>query len=101
LLVVCTGDVRAAASAERQLESLRLLCGDIRLVVRRCDRAGVPAADLADSLQLPLAGSLVSQQGIARGINEGLGPGARGRFGAQCGRLLDTVGVGAGVERPA
>ncbi|MBA3991302.1 MAG: hypothetical protein H0X54_09750 [Propionibacteriales bacterium] len=100
LLVVCTGDVRVAASAERQLESLRLLCGDIRIVVRRCAKAGVSAADLADSLRLPLAGSIVSQRRIARGINEGLGPVARGRFGAQCRRLLDTVGVGAAVGQP-
>ncbi len=38
VLLVCTGDVRAAASAERQLQRLRVLCGDIRLVVRRSHR---------------------------------------------------------------
>jgi len=98
LLMVCTGDVRVAASAKCQLESLRLLCGDIRLVVRRCAKTDVLAADLADSLRLPLAGSIVSRRGIARGINEGLGPLVRGRFGRQCGRLLVAVGAGASVE---
>lgn len=56
------------------------------------------AYDIADSLRLPLAGSLVSRRSVSRCINEGLGPVARGRFGAQCGRLLDAVGVGADVE---
>ncbi len=98
LLLVCTGEVRVAASAQRQLASLRLLCGDIRLVVRRRAPADLPADDLADSLRLPLAGSVVTQRGLARGINEGFGPTARGRFGAQCGRLLDAVGVGATVD---
>ncbi len=91
VLLLCTGDVRVAASAERQLIMLRLLCGDIRLVVRRTQGADVLAADLASILELPLAGEISTQRGLDRCVNEGLGPLVRGQFGAQCARLLATV----------
>ena len=95
LVIVCTGDVRVAASAERQLATLRLLCGDIRLVVRQASGADVCADDLAATLQLPLAGEIATQRGLERSVNEGLGPVIRGRFGFQCRRLL------AALTRPA
>jgi secretion/DNA translocation related CpaE-like protein len=91
VLLICTGDVRVAASAERQLATLRLLCGDIRLVVRQSSGGDVCADDLAAALRLPLAAEIASQRGLARSVNEGLGPVARGRLGSQCSRLLEAL----------
>jgi secretion/DNA translocation related CpaE-like protein len=91
LLLVCTTDVRSVASAGQMLASLRLLCGDVRVVVREFRTSDVGAERVAASLHLPLAGVLPTMRGVERGINEGIGPLVRGRLGARCDRLLRAL----------
>lgn len=93
LLLVCTADVRAVASAGHMLGPLRLLCGDVRVVVRETGTSDVDAESVAASLHLPLAAVLSTSRAVERGINEGIGPVARGRLGARCDRLLRGLAV--------
>jgi hypothetical protein len=72
---------------------LEPVCGDIRLVVRRLTRTALHPEQIAGSLGVPLAATLPTRQAVSRSIDEGLGPLAKGRLSAVCGRLLDDLGV--------
>lgn len=93
ILVVCTAQVRAIASASRLLRTLETWCGDIRLVVRRLGRVDLQGASVASALDLPLAATVPTRRGIERSIEDGLGPLGRVGLARSCRTLLDDLGV--------
>ena len=95
-LLLVPAEVRAAAAAGRLLATLEALTGDVRLVVRGPAPTGLPATSLADALDLPLAGDLRPEPGLAAALDRGLVPPARSRgpLAVWCRRLVRDLGVG-------
>ncbi len=92
VLLVSTCDVRSTAAAACMSTLLQPLVSDVRLVVRTTSPGELDATSLATALGLPLAGTVATQRGVARAINEGWGPPARGRFAKSCSALVDELG---------
>ncbi|HVA60718.1 MAG TPA: septum site-determining protein Ssd [Mycobacteriales bacterium] len=90
VLVVVPADLRAAAAAGRVAAGLTGHCQDVRLVVRGPAPGGLDPAAIADALELPLAGSLRAEPGLAAALERGEPPGRSGRgpLAAFCRRLL-------------
>lgn len=101
VLLVVPAEVRAAAAAARVATSAGLYCRDLRVVVRGPAPAGLPAEAVADSLGLPLAGSIKAEPGLAAALERGEPPARRGRgpLAAFCAGFLDELQPPAG--RPA
>ncbi len=93
LVVVVTGDVRAAASAHRLVALLRTQCPDIRLVVRTRAAVDLSAETLSETLQVPLLATIRTERSVERSIDAGLGPPSRGRLHRQCESILAQLGV--------
>jgi secretion/DNA translocation related CpaE-like protein len=91
LLLVVTAELRSVASAQAMLPMLRSLCADVRLVVRTIRGSGISGQPAADTLDLPLVATLPTTYGVARAVNDGLGPGSRGRFGAASRQILRAL----------
>lgn len=97
LVVVATGDVRAAASAGRLLALLRNQCPDVRLVLRSRTAGDLSAETLSKTLQLPLLATIPTRRAVERSIDAGFGPPSRGRLHRQCESILEELGLtGAG-----
>lgn len=90
-LLVATSDVRGAAGAQATVGALRELCGDLRVVVRNVPGSDLSAQTVADTLGLPLAAELPTSRRVARSVNDGLGPLARGGLERVCRALLDDL----------
>ncbi|MBA2444984.1 MAG: hypothetical protein H0V49_06600 [Nocardioidaceae bacterium] len=90
VLLVSTCDVRSTAGAARMSALLRPMAPDVRLVVRTAG-GQLDARSLAEAVQLPLVGTVPTLRAVSRGINDGLGPPARGRFAKSCTFLLDEL----------
>lgn len=88
LLMVATADVRAVASTARMLRTLRTLCTDIRLVVRKGSGSDLSPDAVEDSLQVPVIASLATQRSVERSVNTGLGPLSRGGLARACRSVL-------------
>lgn len=101
VLLVVPAEVRAAAAAARVATSAGLYCRDLRVVVRGPAPAGLPAEAVADSLGLPLAGSIKAEPGLAAALERGEPPARRGRgpLASFCVAFLDELQPPAG--RPA
>lgn len=94
LLMVVPAEVRATVAATRLLPDLLAHVADVRLVVRGPAPAGLPAAVVADALELPLACAMRSQPGIGAALERGGSParaGGRGPLSAACRRLLSHL----------
>lgn len=79
-LLVVPAEVRAVAAAHRVAEGVRMVLGDLRVVVRLPARGGLRAEDVADLLGLPLAGELPVEPGLPQAADSGAPPpGARPR----------------------
>jgi MinD-like ATPase involved in chromosome partitioning or flagellar assembly len=91
VLVTCPADVRSAAAAARVVEAAAARCADVRLVLRTVPGQAVAAETLAEGLGIPLAGTVPTIRGLARAVDEGLGPPVRGRLGRAVRRLLATL----------
>lgn len=96
LLLVVPAEVRAVAAAGRVAAGLPGST-DVRVVVRRCGTGGIAAADVAETLRLPLAGELRTEPGLATALERGDPPArrARGPLAALCVQLLGTLGARA------
>ena len=92
-LVVVPAEVRAVASAARVVTGLAAFATDVRVVVRGPAPSGLPAEVIADSLGLPLAGFLKSDNGIPAALERGEPPIRRGRgpMAGLCVQLLDDL----------
>lgn len=91
LAVVVTTEVRGVASARSMLDELGEVCADIRVVVREIPGSDVSPKAVADSLALPLAGTVATQRGVARAVNAGVGPLGRGGLARSCQAILDVL----------
>jgi secretion/DNA translocation related CpaE-like protein len=94
-LIVVPAEVRAAAAASRVAVGVGLTARDIRVVVRGPSPAGLTAADVAQSLGLPLAGWLSPEPGLDEALERGEPPGRGGRspLASFCRDLLDELGA--------
>jgi secretion/DNA translocation related CpaE-like protein len=89
VLLIVPAEVRAAAAAARVQAAVEAHAADLRLVVRGPSPTGLTAESIADSLQLPLAGELRPEPGLAVALDRGLAPPLRprGSLAALCRRL--------------
>lgn len=78
-LVVVPAEVRATAAGARVVPNVAQHCDDVRLVVRGPAPGGVSAADIAQVLEVPLAGELRAEPGLAAALERGEAPARRGR----------------------
>ncbi len=92
-LLVVPAEVRATAAAARVAGAAREAVSDLRLVVRGPAPAGLPAATIADALDLPLAGELRSEPGLAACLERGEPPAVSGRgpLAVFCADFLDAA----------
>ena len=88
--------VRAVAEASATVRSLDL--GTPMVVVRRSPGSRVAADVVGRALELPVAGSLPEDRGLARAAEQGDPPGrsGRGRWARAVGRLLSEMEAGRG-----
>jgi secretion/DNA translocation related CpaE-like protein len=91
--LVVPAELRAASGAARVLAALSVHTDDVRLVVRGPSPGGLDGHDIAESLGIPLAGTMRSQRDVARSLDVGEPPGLRGRgpLAGLANRLLDAV----------
>ncbi|MFW6722023.1 septum site-determining protein Ssd [Streptomyces sp. MAR4 CNY-716] len=79
-LLVVPAELRAVAAAHRVADAVRMVLGDLRVVVRGPARRGLAAEDVADLLRLPLAGELPAEPGLPQAAEIGApAPGTRPR----------------------
>ena len=71
VLLVAPAEVRAAAAAGSLAAALAPLSGDLRLVVRTRGPGGPSATDIADALELPLAGQVAASARLATAMERG------------------------------
>ncbi|BDM73202.1 septum formation initiator [Streptomyces nigrescens] len=98
LLLVPT-ELRAVAAAQRVAAGVQPLLGDLRLVARGTpDRHGhgLPPAEIARLMDLPLAGELPWELGLFADLARGLPPGsqARGPLARFCGEFWSRATAG-------
>jgi secretion/DNA translocation related CpaE-like protein len=96
VLLIVPAEVRAAASARGMVDVLGPHTADLRLVVRGPAPTGLTAEAVADSLDLPLAGELRAEPGLAAALDRGDVPGARprGPLAVLSRRVVDEVLAG-------
>lgn len=99
LVLVVTSEVRGVASAQGTLAALRQLCGDIRVLVRELPGSDLAPESVASSLGLPLTVAIPTRRSVARSVNDGLGPLARGGLERACRAVLDDLGSTASEGR--
>jgi secretion/DNA translocation related CpaE-like protein len=87
-LLVVPAEVRAAVAADRVAELARRYCGDLRLVVRGPAPGGLKPSTIAESLRLPLAGTMPPDRRLAGAIERGEPPGGSGPLSAFCADFL-------------
>ncbi|RZS79387.1 secretion/DNA translocation related CpaE-like protein [Motilibacter rhizosphaerae] len=92
-LLITPAEVRATAAAAAVSGRLRERVADLRLVVRGPAPSGLPAELVADALDLPLAGELAPEPGLALALERGEPPARTGRgpLAALCRSLLLTL----------
>jgi secretion/DNA translocation related CpaE-like protein len=78
-LLVVPAEVRACASAGRLTPALTARCPDVRVLVRGPAPGGLAPGLIADSMDLPLAGWVRAEPGLATGYERGEVPGRRPR----------------------
>lgn len=98
LVLVATTDIRGVAGAQLLLPSIRDLCANIRLVVRRLPGTTVSASAVADTLGLPLVAELPSRVSVTRAVNDGLGPPSRRGLQSGCRAVLQLLSAVGGAR---
>ena len=78
-LLVVPGELRAAAAARGVAAAAGALVRDLRLVARVRAGHGLTPAELSRLLDLPLAGELPDEPGLAAAVDAGKPPGSRPR----------------------
>ncbi|AUH45015.1 septum site-determining protein Ssd [Streptomyces sp. CMB-StM0423] len=73
-LLVVPAELRAVAAAHRVADAVRMVLGDLRVVVRGPTRGGLMAEDVAELLRLPLAGELPADPGLSQAAETGAPP---------------------------
>lgn len=78
-LLVVPAEVRAVAAARRVAAAVGMVAQDVRLVVRGPAPAGLPVDLVVDAMELPLAGAMRAEPGLAQALERGEPPARRGR----------------------
>jgi Flp pilus assembly CpaE family ATPase len=78
-LLVVPAELRATAAARRTAAAAAPRLTDLRAVVRRPGRGGLPSTEIARGLGLRLAGEVPDEPGRTADADRGRPPGARGR----------------------
>ncbi len=93
LVLVVPAEIRATAAASHLLSFVSPRVGAVRLVVRGPAPSGLSARAVADALELPLAGVLRPEPGLAGDLDRGVAPPVRhrGPLATLCRRLLEEV----------
>lgn len=90
--LVVPAQVRAVAAAAQLAGTLRAVAGDVQAVVRGPAPSGLPVHAVVRSLDLPLAGAVRAEPGLARDYERGVPPGQpRGPLVRLCLQLLDQL----------
>ncbi|MDQ7908360.1 CpaE-like family protein [Phytohabitans sp. ZYX-F-186] len=102
VFLVVPAEIRAAAAAARIAALTRLHCADVALIVRGPTPGRLRARDIADSLHMPLAGTLRPEPALSRSLEHGVAPTSKGRgpLAALCQRLVAEL-TGTSVEAAA
>lgn len=87
VLVVTPRDLRSVAGVVALREALRPVVGDVRLVVRGPGPGGLGALEVAHVVDVPVAGTLPDDRGLAARVERGAGPVGGGGFTRSVGRL--------------
>lgn len=90
-LLVVPAEVRATVAAGRVADLLRRHTRDIRVVVRGPAPGGLSPAVVAESLRLPLAGVVRTDQRLARALERGDPPGRHGTLAGFCARFITEL----------
>lgn len=90
-LLVVPGELRAVAAAQRVASMLTMVLRDLRVVVRGPCAPGLPDAEIARLLGLPLAGSLPSDSALLAGGRLVPGPAERGPLARFCTGFWDRA----------
>ncbi|HWG99091.1 MAG TPA: septum site-determining protein Ssd [Pilimelia sp.] len=90
VLLVVPAELRATAAAARVAAVVARHGVDLSLVVRGPAPSGLSAREVAEALNLPLAGTLRPEPGLARALEHGRAPASTGRgpLAALCQRLV-------------
>ncbi|MQA93842.1 MAG: septum site-determining protein [Streptosporangiales bacterium] len=91
-LVVVPAEVRAAVAAAHVTRGIRAFARQVGLVVRGPAPGGVDAVAIAETLALPLVGSLAPEPGLDADLERGRPPGGarRSPLAALCRQILDN-----------
>jgi len=92
-LLIVPAEIRAVAAAARVVSEAAEHCAGLRLVVRGPSPGRLTAAEVSDSLRLPVAGTLRPELGLPATLEGGLAPTASGRgpLAVLCRRLVDEL----------
>jgi secretion/DNA translocation related CpaE-like protein len=92
-LLVVPAEVGATAAAARVCARIQTRLPDLRLVVRGPAPTGLPAEAVAEALDLPLAGRIRAEPGLAAGLDRGEPPllRPRGPLAGLCRRLTGEL----------
>jgi secretion/DNA translocation related CpaE-like protein len=99
VLLVVPAEVRAVAAATRLVRAIEPYVSDVRLVVRTPAPGGLQPDEIAQVLDLRLAGVLKSEAAVAADVESGIPPGSRDRgpLADLCSTLLtELVGLPGG-----
>ncbi len=78
-LLIVPAEVRAVAAARRVAAAAQMVATDVRVVVRGPSPAGLPIQVVAEAMELPLAGTMRAEPGLAAALERGEPPTRRGR----------------------
>lgn len=100
--LVVPAELRATAAAARVAAQASQYCDNLSLIVRGPAPGRLKANEIAQALDLPLAGTLRPEPGLVRGLERGEAPASSGRgpLTVLCRRLISgltgAAGAGAG-----
>lgn len=103
--LIVPAELRATAAAARVVAHANQYCGNLSLIVRGPAPGGLKATEIAQALDLPLAGTLRPEPSLVRGLERGEAPasGGRGPLAVLCRRLIaEVTGIPvAGARHPS
>ncbi|MFC0526747.1 septum site-determining protein Ssd [Phytohabitans kaempferiae] len=91
--LVVPAELRATAAAGRIAALARVHCTDLALIVRGPTPGRLGARDIAESLHMPLAGTLRPEPALSRSLEKGEAPASKGRgpLAVLCQRLVSEL----------
>lgn len=93
MLLLVPAELRACAAAARVARMIALHCARVQVVVRGRSPGALRPTEIADALQLPLAGALRAEPGLDAALERGEVPAGRGRgpLADLCRRLIVDI----------